>query len=59
MQESYQLLVIEFQNGANKVIFDFTEIVNDGKLRRGTSCQAVKFIPQFFQHKQISKCFHS
>ena len=48
MQESYQLLVIEFQNGANKVIFDFTEIVNDGKLRRGTSCQVVKFIPQFF-----------
>ena len=45
MQESYQLLVIEFQNGVKKVIFDFTKIVNVGKLRRGTSCQAVKFIP--------------
>ena len=46
---------------ALKSTFDFTQIVNEWKWKRGTVCPYVIFISQLWQerHIQILKCFHS
>ena len=44
-----------------KSTFDFTEIVNNYGLKRGTICQIVRFISEFFLklYMQFWKYFHS